>query len=550
MAEAAGISIGAVGLAGLFSACLDCFNLVQAGRSYSQDLALVSTKYEVEKMRLLIWGEAAGIQDGRSRYGNNLDKPHVKKLVEDIMLQLNLLLDDSSALEKRYGLQARLIAEGPSNEVARPGTLQDTFEIRFAKLKISISTRQKKAKIQEKVKWAIRDKDCFQGLVDDARQLIDGLYAMTKDLRPETQRMVEEDISVVTDADDIRLLHEILTDSETSQSGWYETASQCFGNPHYTESRAHAVEDWIHDTYDTEGGDIGTDDSASSDSDGSSRSILQIPKVTPIGSSEGAYISPADTSLWRTVPDNTELWNIQDFTPPQTIKAAEILVKPIDWSLAISSKASFIPTLHIDVPATGTPFFRFLCPPTETSLTSCLSCCRLLCWQSSQKTCLFSSFRDDMINVKLPSVAVERTAIPVVDIRAASKMMDDTWCFYQLANWSGPEEYLASSIGHAQDSSSFQEEENAKFGHAKFGRGLSIRLAVTRDYDREALESNGATFVVSADLAGGPSNWRPLHGRLSDAIAALDLTFMKPDGYLADSKALWTIDAYFGIDPK
>jgi hypothetical protein len=43
--EAVGLAVGVVGLAGLFSACTDCFELVQRGRYHGKDYLLLETKF-------------------------------------------------------------------------------------------------------------------------------------------------------------------------------------------------------------------------------------------------------------------------------------------------------------------------------------------------------------------------------------------------------------------------------------------------------------------------------------------------------------------------
>lgn len=37
MAEPAGLALGVIGVAGLFSACIECFDIVVAGREFSED---------------------------------------------------------------------------------------------------------------------------------------------------------------------------------------------------------------------------------------------------------------------------------------------------------------------------------------------------------------------------------------------------------------------------------------------------------------------------------------------------------------------------------
>jgi Prion-inhibition and propagation len=54
--EVAGVVLGAgglAGLAGLFSACVDCFAFIQSGHAHGRDLEILLTKLDVEKARIL-----------------------------------------------------------------------------------------------------------------------------------------------------------------------------------------------------------------------------------------------------------------------------------------------------------------------------------------------------------------------------------------------------------------------------------------------------------------------------------------------------------------
>ena len=56
--EVAGLAIGVAGLSGLFSACVDCFELVQRGRYLGKDFLLLETKFTNQRLRLITWGRA------------------------------------------------------------------------------------------------------------------------------------------------------------------------------------------------------------------------------------------------------------------------------------------------------------------------------------------------------------------------------------------------------------------------------------------------------------------------------------------------------------
>lgn len=63
MAEVAGLVTGFVGLAGLFSTCVDCFKLIQVYRSRQDDFDTLQTMLDNQQFPLLAWGRACGFMD-------------------------------------------------------------------------------------------------------------------------------------------------------------------------------------------------------------------------------------------------------------------------------------------------------------------------------------------------------------------------------------------------------------------------------------------------------------------------------------------------------
>ena len=50
-----------IGIASLFSTCIECFEYFKAAQSLGDDLKILLVKLDIEKTRLLIWGNAVGI---------------------------------------------------------------------------------------------------------------------------------------------------------------------------------------------------------------------------------------------------------------------------------------------------------------------------------------------------------------------------------------------------------------------------------------------------------------------------------------------------------
>jgi Prion-inhibition and propagation len=103
--EVAGLVLGAARLAGLFSACLDCFALIDSGHTHGRDLEILLTKLDVEKTRLLQWGDAVGLLSSYPRSRNTLlDVDHTRSMIERVLNCIFMLLTDTDKLRSKYGM--------------------------------------------------------------------------------------------------------------------------------------------------------------------------------------------------------------------------------------------------------------------------------------------------------------------------------------------------------------------------------------------------------------------------------------------------------------
>jgi ubiquitin-protein ligase len=216
MVDPLGAALGVAGLAGLFSTCVQCFDLVQLGRAYARDYEIIQTKFEAQKVRFLIWGQVVGVIEGSS-YDTRLDLPEIRPTVLRILLNIRLLFSDGQQLSRRYGLrpdQGSLVAH-------------DTIVFRetYRRFHARLSKTQKEASLFTTTKWAIADKQKFAALVQDLKDLIDSLDDITKSFRmlSERQEVINAEVESITDAASLRLLEQARSGSEDQIS---DAASQ------------------------------------------------------------------------------------------------------------------------------------------------------------------------------------------------------------------------------------------------------------------------------------------------------------------------------------
>ena len=77
------LTVGALGLAGLFSSCLDIIEQAESWRNFVDDLRLLGACWEAECLCLETWGRAIGFDNGtpsRDHY-EALDNPQISFIV-------------------------------------------------------------------------------------------------------------------------------------------------------------------------------------------------------------------------------------------------------------------------------------------------------------------------------------------------------------------------------------------------------------------------------------------------------------------------------------
>ena len=245
--EVAGLAAAAVSLAGLFSSCIDCFALIQAGRAHGRDLEILVTKLDVEKTRLLQWGDAVGLlsTDPKSRNAL-LDTDHTRPVIERVLQCIFMLLTDGETLRSRYGmLEDKQGAE--SNNILKESAMVSrsrlsAFRAAYANFRSRITSQQKNANHLAKVKWAIRDRQGFSNLTRDLHDFIDNLQDLVPVAPILTRLLVKEDMDSLPD--DLGMLR--LVDEACRERGdeWSDAATIRLQNTEIASEDAQRIMEW------------------------------------------------------------------------------------------------------------------------------------------------------------------------------------------------------------------------------------------------------------------------------------------------------------------
>ena len=196
--EAVSFGVGIVGLAGLFSACIDCFDLVQNGRYLGKDYLLLETKFANQRLRFVTWGRACGLTNLEG-YDITCEPEALKSQIQDTLIHLLTLFRDGTTLKKRYGLREdvqTVLAPSTSlgSVVAATAWNGGSLGQKLQEFRQRIQKTRKQATLGSSARWAIEDRKKFTELVQHLKDLIDDLEGLTRFLGvAERQRVMIED---------------------------------------------------------------------------------------------------------------------------------------------------------------------------------------------------------------------------------------------------------------------------------------------------------------------------------------------------------------------
>ncbi|ENH63743.1 Vegetative incompatibility protein HET-E-1 [Fusarium oxysporum f. sp. cubense race 1] len=98
--EVTGLAVGVVGLAGLFSVCLDSLSRVQSYRSSNTEVHVLDTRFRAARARFEQWGISVGLSQGRVQPDHHpgLEDETINGVIEDILkIIIKAICDEGSA---------------------------------------------------------------------------------------------------------------------------------------------------------------------------------------------------------------------------------------------------------------------------------------------------------------------------------------------------------------------------------------------------------------------------------------------------------------------
>ena len=155
-------AVGIIGLAGLFSTCLDAVERFDAWKDFGTDYRSVAAQFKAQKLRLEKWGQAVGLQEDTllEKHNKFLDDPQTKSIVGELL----------SAIKAICSYQDEAFP-APSS-ATEPKSFKDQLWPRHGH---SGAPHESK---RQKLSWALRDKARRMAQIGQFSTLVDNLYSL------------------------------------------------------------------------------------------------------------------------------------------------------------------------------------------------------------------------------------------------------------------------------------------------------------------------------------------------------------------------------------
>ena len=244
MAEAIGLTFGGVALASLFSTCIECFDYIHAGRSFSEDFEILLAKLDVEKARLLIWSDTVGLvkssSDGRA---TELEDPLVSGQIGRCLLNVKSLLTNSDELVSRYGLKKDAATGLQTRKRALVSfNSMSLFRASYARFRVSVKDHQQRTGFGRLTRWAIHDREKFDKLLDNLTYFIDALTKLVPERQASQDVLFRTDLETLPDIPTLKLLEKAC---EPAHQAWSKAASVLIEASEIDGTPGANIQDWV-----------------------------------------------------------------------------------------------------------------------------------------------------------------------------------------------------------------------------------------------------------------------------------------------------------------
>lgn len=178
-----------------------------------KDCDILLVKLDIEKTRLLVWGSSVGMLDALTELRHSsLESAASVELLHKCLKNIHSLLTDTNRLTRDYGVVQQSDADDRQVDFVSHNSMA-LFRTTWRRFMVRNASALPNHNLLSKTKWAIYKRETFQRLINDLKDLVDGLYEIAPVARETLDHTVHADIECLTSLDQLRLVEEATEDS-------------------------------------------------------------------------------------------------------------------------------------------------------------------------------------------------------------------------------------------------------------------------------------------------------------------------------------------------
>ena len=245
--EPAGLAIGAIALASLFTECIECLDLIELARSSEKGLKTQVCKLSIIKRQFMVWGESIGLLSPDEGRDNVLDQVQGRREIEDVLQRISILLQDAEKLKTKYGVEVDGTDDKHSDCIEVSKSRREFFKQNPLVEFISrLVAHQRKSTILTRTRWAIRDSKKFEGLIKDLDWFVTKL--LTIDVSHETHVRQElatrEEVESIVDLSTLTIMEQTCRGPSRSWAAAARIHSEYLSSAGSVAERNQRIRDW------------------------------------------------------------------------------------------------------------------------------------------------------------------------------------------------------------------------------------------------------------------------------------------------------------------
>ena len=208
-----------IGIISLWKTCVEIFDVVDSGRKHGMDYEILRVKLEVERIRLVTWGDAVGlskVEHDRPSLHARLNQDHIRDAVLRLLGCIQHVFENAERLQDSYGLRPLTPTPDHTNEEGHQTHSQlilgPIFKRSYKTLRELAKHRQHGTPLHKKTTWAIHNKKKFGEMVSEIKGFNDNLESLFPDIKRYTSEDIRGEINQSEDIDALLSLEEATMD--------------------------------------------------------------------------------------------------------------------------------------------------------------------------------------------------------------------------------------------------------------------------------------------------------------------------------------------------